>query len=116
MENDFHDSYKGKLWSTAIQKAFEAPSPEVALQHLLNIVELRSRANTLKELLSKKREAYNEREVISPMNIVNRVSGDGIPPFTDENVRYLQYVKVWDIEKLLEEIQSKLPPPSDTKV
>ena len=116
MENDFHDSYKGKLWSKAIQRAFEAPFPEVALQHLLNIVELKSRADTLKELLSKKREAYNEREAISPMNIVNRVSGDGIPPFTDENVRQLQYVKVWDIEKLLEETQAKLPSPPDTGI
>lgn len=29
------DSYKGKLWSTAVQKCFEAPFVEVAIQHLL---------------------------------------------------------------------------------
>jgi hypothetical protein len=108
MEN-YKDSYKGKLWSSAIQLAMQAPFPEVALQHLLNRVEQKTRIDTLKELLSKKREAYNEREAISPMNIVNRVYGDGIPPFTDENVRQLQYVKVWDIEKMLEDILEAFP-------
>ena len=102
MEDSFKDSYRGKLWSTAIQKAMEAPFPEVALQYLLNKVELKTRIDTLEELLSKKWEAYNEREAISPMNIVSRVSGDDVPQMTDENVRQLQYVKVWDIEKLLE--------------
>lgn len=32
---DWKDSYKGKLWSTAVQKCFEAPFVEVAIQHLL---------------------------------------------------------------------------------
>lgn len=59
------------------------------------------RVKTLKELLSMKREAHNEREALSPMAIVSRVSGDDIPPFTDEKVRRLQYVKAFDIEKLL---------------
>lgn len=112
MEKELYYSYKDKLWSTAVQKAFEAPFPEVAIQHLLHRVDERSRIDTLKEVLSMKREAYNEREAISPMNIVNRVSGDGIPPFTDENVRQLQYVKVWDIEKLLE---SSIPTPTIEK-
>jgi hypothetical protein len=99
---EYKDSYKGKLWSTAIQKAMKAPFPEVALQYLLSRVELKTRIDTLKEVLSNKREAYNEREAISPMLIVSRVSGDGVPPMTNENVRQLQYVKVWDVEKLLE--------------
>lgn len=34
-EENWKDSYKGKLWSTAVQKAFEAPFVEVAIQHLL---------------------------------------------------------------------------------
>lgn len=108
MEN-YKDSYKGKLWSTAIQKAMKAPFPEVALQYLLNRVEQNSRIDTLKEVLSRKWEAYNEREAISPMGIVNRVSGDGVPPMKAENVRQLQYVKVWDVEKLLQEAQENAP-------
>lgn len=32
---EWKDSYKGKLWSTAVQKCFEAPFVEVAIQHLL---------------------------------------------------------------------------------
>ncbi|MBP9771443.1 MAG: hypothetical protein KBD16_00750 [Candidatus Pacebacteria bacterium] len=105
---DFKDSYKGKLWSTAIQKAMEAPFPEVALQYLLNRVELKTRVDVLKEVLSRKWEAYNEREAISPMAIVSRVSGDGVPPMTDENVRQLQYVKVFDVEKLLESAEAAM--------
>lgn len=100
----YKDSYEGKLWSMAIQKAMEAPFPEVALQYLLNKVEQKSRAETLEELLSMKHEAINEREAISPMGILNRTADQDTPPFTDENVRRLQYVKVWDIEKMLKEL------------
>lgn len=34
-EDNWKDSFEGKLWSTAVQKCFEAPFPEVAIQHLL---------------------------------------------------------------------------------
>lgn len=33
-EIEWKDSYKGKLWSTAVQKCFEAPFVEVAIQHM----------------------------------------------------------------------------------
>ena len=35
LEEDWKNSHKGKLWSTAVQKCFEAPFVEVAIQHLL---------------------------------------------------------------------------------
>lgn len=103
LEGSYKDSYKGKLWSTAVQKCFEAPFPEVAMQYLLNRVHQHSRIETLKELLKMKWEAYNEKEAISPMGIISVGQSEGLPRPTDANVRQLQYVKVWDIEKLLEE-------------
>lgn len=36
---DWKDSYNGKLWSTAVQKCFEAPFAEVAIQHLLQRID-----------------------------------------------------------------------------
>lgn len=108
MKKSIGDSYQGKLWSTAVQKAFEAPFPEVAIQHLLMRVDQKSRIETLEELLSMKWEAYNEKEALSPMLIVSRVAGDKLPPMTNETVRQLQYVKVFDIEKLLKEARGEL--------
>jgi hypothetical protein len=38
-QEGWKDSYKGKLWSTAVQKCFEAPMVEVAIQHLLRRID-----------------------------------------------------------------------------
>lgn len=46
---DWKDSYKGKLWSTAVQKCFEAPFVEVAIQHLLKIIDEKHQAELLSE-------------------------------------------------------------------
>lgn len=48
------DSYRGKLWSTAVQIAMTAPFPEVAMQHLLAKVHQKARIEILEELLTKK--------------------------------------------------------------
>ncbi len=105
---DYKDSYKGKLWSTAIQKAFEAPFPEVAIQYLLNKVEQKTKIEALQEVLGMKREAVQEREAISPMAIVSVDMSEAphVGPMTNFNIRQLQYVKVWDIEKLLEKART----------
>ncbi len=38
IEQEMFDNYRGKSWSTAIQKCFEAPFPLVAMQYLLQRV------------------------------------------------------------------------------
>lgn len=45
------DSYQGKLWSTAIQKCFEAPFVEVAMQHLLRTVAATERQRGVRDYL-----------------------------------------------------------------
>jgi hypothetical protein len=47
------DDYRGKLWSTAIQKCWEAPFPLVAMQYLLQRVYAKAKEEALqaKELL-----------------------------------------------------------------
>lgn len=57
-EKDWKDSYKGKMWSTAVQKCFEAPFVEVAIQHLL----MRIDENHQKEIKSVLEAACEEIE------------------------------------------------------
>ncbi len=107
-ENDF-DSYKGKLWSTAVQKAFEAPFPEVAIQHLLMRVYQKARIEAFEELLSMKWVAVNEREAIlkTPAGILRAEDSLSEPVNVEE--RRLLYVKVLDIQKLLRETKDRFP-------
>lgn len=53
---EWKDSYKGKLWSTAVQKCFESPFVEVAIQHMLQTID----AIHQKELAATRTAAYKE--------------------------------------------------------
>lgn len=57
-EKEWKDSYQGKLWSTAVQKCFEAPFVEVAIQHLLFTISKKQKSFHLSEL-----SALKERQV-----------------------------------------------------
>lgn len=59
--DDWKDSYKGKLWSTAVQKCFEAPFIEVAMQHLLHRIDQQHKA----ELLAQKQRMIERIEGLS---------------------------------------------------
>lgn len=105
MSESFSDSYNGKYWSTAVQKCFEAPFVEVAVQYLLMRVVKKTEIETLEKVLSKKWEAYNEKEAISPMNIVSVAHAENMDVPSGATIRNLRYVKVWDIEKMLEDLK-----------
>lgn len=55
-ESEWKDSYRGKLWSTAVQKCFEAPFVEVAIQHLLFTIDKK-----YQEALARQKEEMVER-------------------------------------------------------
>ncbi len=73
-DTEWKDSYKGKLWSTAVEKCFQAPFVQVAIQHLLMRIdekhqeELASRDTYWKERVRKEVEskdgAYHERDML----------------------------------------------------
>lgn len=52
------DNYKGKLWSTAIQKCWEAPFPLVAMQYLLQRV-LTQQKKEIVEMIEKEDNKWN---------------------------------------------------------
>lgn len=106
---EWKDSWRGKLWSSAVQEAFHAPFPEVAIQHLLRKVHQAAQIEMLEAILNYKHEAHNEREAIIPPLTGVAVAGtmENEPPLTDSSIRQLQYVKVYDILMLLNELKEE---------
>lgn len=49
IEAEEFDNYRGKLWSTAIQKCWEAPFPLVAMQYLLQRVYTKAKEEKLNQ-------------------------------------------------------------------
>lgn len=73
-EGEWFDSYNGKLWSTAIQKCFEAPFVEVAMQHLLSVVYKSAKSEGYQECLEEIRKAIFTNEVsIQGLGNKNRI-------------------------------------------
>ncbi len=66
---DWKDSYKGKLWSTCVEKAFTAPFQEVAVQYLLKRIDEKHQIEiTLAEeaLLERVREKVEKKNKVKP--------------------------------------------------
>lgn len=53
----------------------------------------------VKDILNMSREAVNEKEAISPLFMVSVTYEDKIIPSPEWNIRPLQFVKIFDIEK-----------------
>lgn len=110
-DEELFGRYRGKLWSKAIQIAMTSPFPEVSMMHVLNRVKQKVEKDILNEILGMKRVAINEKEAISPMGIVSISQGDGHTPPPTYNIRNLQYVKVFDIQKYAEDNDISLSEP-----
>lgn len=79
---DWKDSYKGKLWSTAVQKCFEAPFVEVAIQHLLQKIDEKHQLELTQSRLQYQQELVETMEKELPD--LSEFKG------TDRNLRFWQ--------------------------
>jgi len=99
--DEFLDKYTGKHQKEALYSSLFADCVKVRKDIIVKEFEASLQAQrdaTLQEVLSMKRVAHQEKEVMYAQ--VSVVLGEVVPAQPVDNVRPLEYVKVFDIEKL----------------
>ena len=103
--DEFLDKYTGKHQKEALYSSLFADCVQVRKDIIVKEFETvltqalqAQRDATLQEVLSMKRVAHQEKEVMYAQ--VSVVLGEVVPAQPVDNVRPLEYVKVFDIEKL----------------
>ena len=77
-ELDWKDSYKSKLWSSAVQKCFEAPFVEVAIQHLLQTIDTKHQQELDRISASVREETLKEISHANYVTLCRSLHIDGI--------------------------------------